>query len=69
MTGTVIGVDRHTISVKNAQTGMSEQKEMYCAIVVPYRVRIVIPASEIWENGQERPASSCGTWWARPLTS
>jgi ribosomal protein S1 len=56
MTGTVIGVDRHTISVKNAQTGMSEQKEMYCAIVVPYRVRIVIPSSEIWENGQERPA-------------
>lgn len=56
MTGTVIGVDRHRISVKNAQTGMSEQKEMYCAIVVPYRVRIVIPSSEIWENGQERPA-------------
>lgn len=28
---------------------------MYCAIVVPYRVRIVIPASEMWESGNERP--------------
>ena len=28
---------------------------MYCAIVVPYRVRIVIPASEMWEAGNERP--------------
>ena len=28
---------------------------MYCAIVVPYRVRIVIPASEMWEEGEERP--------------
>ena len=27
----------------------------YCAIVVPYRVRIVIPASEMWESGNERP--------------
>ncbi len=23
--------------------------------MVPYRVRIVIPASEMWEDGQERP--------------
>ena len=28
---------------------------MFCAIVVPYRVRVVIPASEMWEQGQERP--------------
>lgn len=28
---------------------------MCCAVVVPYRVRIVIPASEMWEDGQERP--------------
>lgn len=24
---------------------------MYCAVVVPYRVRIIIPASEMWESG------------------
>ena len=28
---------------------------MYCAIVVPYRVRIVIPSSEMWEKDKERP--------------
>ena len=28
---------------------------MYCAIVVPYRVRIVIPESEMWEENDERP--------------
>lgn len=25
--------------------------KMYCAIVIPYRVRVVIPASEMWEAG------------------
>lgn len=55
MTGTIIGVDRHTVSVRNRQTGKSEQQEMYCAIVVPFRVRIVIPETEMWEPGQERP--------------
>ena len=28
---------------------------MYCAIVVPYRVRIVIPATEMWGQGEDRP--------------
>jgi len=55
MTGTIIGVDRHAVSVRNRQTGKSEQQEMYCAIVVPFRVRIVIPETEMWEPGQERP--------------
>ena len=48
LTGKIIGVDPLSISVRNRQT-------MYCAVVVPYRVRIVIPASEMWEDGQERP--------------
>ncbi len=55
LSGTIIGVDRHTISVWNRQTEMMEKQTMYCAIVVPCRVRIVIPASEMWEPGQERP--------------
>lgn len=32
-----------------------DRQTMCCAAVVPYRVRIVIPASEMWEDGQERP--------------
>ena len=55
ITGTIIGVDAHSISVRNRRTGQMERQTMYCAIVVPYRVRVVIPASEMWEQGQERP--------------
>ena len=53
--GTIIGVDPHSIYVWNPETERREKKTMYCAIVVPYRVRIVIPASEMWEAGNERP--------------
>lgn len=55
ITGRIIGVDPHSIQIRNRQTGKLERQTMYCAIVVPYRVRIVIPASEMWEAGHERP--------------
>lgn len=55
ITGTIIGVDPLSINVWNPKTEQREKKTMYCAIVVPYRVRIVIPASEMWEEGEERP--------------
>ena len=55
LTGKIIGVDPLSISIRNKQTGNLERQTMYCAVVVPYRVRIVIPASEMWEDGQERP--------------
>lgn len=48
-------LDPHSIYVWNPETERREKKTMYCAIVVPYRVRIVIPASEMWESGNERP--------------
>lgn len=55
LTGTIIGVDPLSVQVRNPQTGAMEKETMYCAIVVPYRVRIVIPASEMWETDKERP--------------
>lgn len=55
ITATIIGVDPLSIYVWNPQTEQREKKTMYCAIVVPYRVRIVIPASEMWGTGEERP--------------
>lgn len=55
MSGTIIGVDQLSISVRDKETGATERKAMYCAIVVPYRVRVVIPAAEMWDKGQERP--------------
>ena len=55
ISGTIIGVDPLSIYVWNRETEQREKQTMYCAIVVPYRVRIVIPASEMWEEGSERP--------------
>ena len=55
LTGTIVGVDPHSISVRNRESGEMERQTMYCAIVIPYRVRVVIPASEMWEAGHERP--------------
>lgn len=55
LTGTIIGVDPHSINVRNKDSGQMERQTMYCAIVIPYRVRVVIPASEMWEPGHERP--------------
>ena len=55
LSGTIIGVDPHSISVRSRQTGQVERRTMYCAIVIPYRVRVVIPAAEMWETGHERP--------------
>ena len=55
LTGTIIGADPLHISVRNKETGAMEKKTMYCAIVVPYRVRVVIPDTEMWEQEQARP--------------
>ncbi|WP_299967525.1 hypothetical protein [uncultured Oscillibacter sp.] len=55
LTGTIIGVDPHSITVRNGDSGKMERQTMYCAIVIPYRVRVVIPASEMWDPGHERP--------------
>ena len=56
MRGTIIGVDPHTMTVRSAQTGMIETKRMYCAVIVPFRVRILIPETEMWAENEERPA-------------
>ena len=56
MRGTIIGVDPHSMTVRSAQTGQFETKRMYCAVVVPFRARILIPETEMWAENEERPA-------------
>ena len=56
MTGTIVGIDRHAINVRDRKTGEMVRHEMYCAIVIPFRVRILIPETEMWTQGQERPS-------------
>ena len=56
MRGTIIGVDPHSMIVRSAQTGQTETKRMYCAVIVPFRARILIPETEMWAESEERPA-------------
>ncbi len=55
LTGVITGVDPHSIIVYNPKTDDTEKQTMYCAIVVLHRVRIVIPATEMWDEEQRRP--------------
>lgn len=55
MTGTVVGIDRHRFRMRDRKTGELTWHRMYCAIVIPFRVRILIPETEMWLNGEERP--------------
>lgn len=55
ITGTILGVDPLSTYVWNPKTERREKRTMFCATVVPYRVPILIPESEMWEKGNERP--------------
>lgn len=55
MRGTIIGIDPHSMTIRNPQNGALETKRMYCAVIVPFRVRILIPETELWAEGDERP--------------
>ena len=44
------------MTVRSAQTGLVETKRMYCAVIVPFRARILIPETEMWAENDERPA-------------
>ena len=55
MSGTIVGIDRHKIRVRDRKTGEMTWHRVYCAIIIPFRVRILIPETEMWMKGQERP--------------
>ena len=55
LTGAIAGVDRHSVRVRDRRTGTMVRQDMYCATVIPFRVRILIPSTEMWMQGEERP--------------
>ena len=55
LTGSIAGVDRHSVRVRDRRTGEIVRQDMYCATVIPFRVRILIPSTEMWMRGEERP--------------
>lgn len=53
LTGSIVGIDRHELNSRENNAPVT--KEMYCAIVIPFRVRILIPEAEMWPENEERP--------------
>jgi len=55
LTGKIIGVEGHPFNVRNRETGQVERRTMYCAAIISYRVKVLIPETEMWMPGEERP--------------
>ena len=55
LTGTVVGVDDNRFEVTNPQTGRSERRTVRSLVIIGYRIKVLIPESEVWAPGEERP--------------
>lgn len=54
LSGSIVGVDVHSMNVRSRATGQVERRTMYCAMALVYRVPVYIPATEMW-SGEARP--------------
>ena len=50
-----MGIDTHSFTVRNRETGQIERRRMQCAVIISYRVKVLVPETEVWMPGQERP--------------
>ena len=55
LTARVAGMDQSVVTVRNKKTGRREQRSIPCLVVIDYRVKVLIPETEVWYPGQERP--------------
>ena len=55
MNGVIAGVDPVRLRTRDHVSGAMVWQEMLCAVVIPHRVRILIPETEMWQAGEERP--------------
>ena len=55
LTGRIMGIDEHSFTVRSRETGKTERRRMLCAVIIQYRVKVLIPETEMWLPGQERP--------------
>lgn len=55
MTGKVAGVNPHNFQIMDRRTGKVTTQRFLCAVVIPFRVPILIPETELWFRGEERP--------------
>ncbi len=55
LTGEVTGVDTNTVTFQSPETGQTEQRTIRSLVIISYRVKVIIPETEIWASGEERP--------------
>lgn len=55
LSGTVMGIDTHRLSITNTKTHTVEQKPIQCLVIMNFRVKIIIPQSEIWYGEESAP--------------
>ena len=55
LTGTVVGVDDNHFEVTNPQTGLPERRTVRSLVIIGYRIKVLVPESEVWAPGEERP--------------
>lgn len=55
LTGTVVGVDDNRFEVRSPQTGLPERRTVRSLVIIGYRIKVLIPESEVWTPGEERP--------------
>jgi hypothetical protein len=53
LTGTVSGVDAYQLSVTNPSTKAVERKQILCLVIMDFRVKVIIPETEIWYDSEE----------------
>lgn len=52
LTGTVVGVDENTFDVTD-KNGDTQRRKILSLVVIGYRVKVMIPETEIWAVGEE----------------
>lgn len=55
MSAVMAGVDPYRLYMWDAEKRKVFYRDGYCAAVIPYRSRILIPEEEMWAKGEERP--------------
>jgi len=50
--GRVFGIDRHVIEVCDPITNEKEIKDILCLVVMDFRVKVIIPETEIWFDAE-----------------
>ena len=48
LTGTIIGVDSYRLAITDPATKKMEHKQISCLVVMDFRVKVIIPQTEIW---------------------